>query len=156
VLGESGALLMANPISVREMNFTFEAFGLSEHSFSGCVGLAKLSISGPVDDEARTSGSSAAAGIDEHEIVALVGAGLAGGEDGGCDGEAFGLGVGEGVAGDTVTSEGEADEATWLVGPGVPHPDTTVATAIAMPIRSRLMHQQRYPAAVRYPDSKAQ
>jgi hypothetical protein len=50
VLGDSGALLIAYPISVREMNLTLEAFGLKEHSVTGCVGLAKLSISGPFED----------------------------------------------------------------------------------------------------------
>jgi hypothetical protein len=147
VLGESGTLLMAYPISVREMNFTFEAFGLSEHSFSGCEGLAKLSIRGPVEDEARTSGSSEATGVDEHDTVTFGGLGLGAGDAGACEGEAFGTGMGDvvgaGTAGDAVTSEGEGLEATWLVGLALPHADTKVATAIAMPIRSRLMYQQR-------------
>jgi hypothetical protein len=104
-------------------------------------------MSGPFTDEARTRGSSAATGIDEHVKVTFGGLGCADDGAGECDGEAFGLGVGdgvgEGVACDTVTSEGDGDEAMWLVGPGLPHADTTVATAIAMPIRSRLMYQQR-------------
>jgi hypothetical protein len=146
VLGESGALLMAYPISVREMNLTLEALSLSEHNVSGWVGLAKLSISGPVDDEASTSGSSAATGIDEHETVTFVGVGFGAGEAGACDGEAFGLGVGDscgvGVTGDALT-EGEGVEAMWLVGPGLPHAHATVAAAIAMQVRTRFMYRQR-------------
>jgi len=104
-------------------------------------------MSGPFEDWARTSGPSAALGIDAHDTVTLVGLGWADGGAGASDGEASGLGVGdavgEGIAGDMLTSEGEGDEAMWLVGPGLPHADTTVATAIAMPSRIRFMYPQR-------------
>jgi hypothetical protein len=127
------------------MNWTLKAFGLIEHNFTGWVGFAKLSISEPFVDGARTKGSSAATGIDEHDTITF--GGLDAGDAGAWDGEALGLGVadgvGEGLACDTVASEGEGVEARWPVGLGVPHADMTTATAIAMPIRSRLMYQQR-------------
>ncbi|TMB87060.1 MAG: hypothetical protein E6J37_11465 [Chloroflexi bacterium] len=68
-------------------------------------------MSGPFDDLLRTSGSSAATGIDVHDTVTFGGLGCAEGGAGAFDGEATGLaagvGVGEAIAGDTVTSEGE-------------------------------------------------
>jgi hypothetical protein len=82
-----------------------------------------------------------------HDTVTLGGLGCGEGDAGACDGEAFGLGAGdgggEGIAGEMLASEGEGDEAMWLVGPGLPQADTTVAIAIAMTSRIRFMYQQR-------------
>src|SRR6267143_5738719 len=127
------------------MNLTLDTLGLNEHIVTGCLGLAKLSISRPF----RISGSSAAPGIELHESVTLVGLGCADGEASARDGETAGLGVAEGVgdgtSGDGVCKEkvGEGVDAKWLVAPGLPHAHATVTTAIAMPIRTRFMYRQR-------------
>src|SRR5882757_1331488 len=95
----------------------------------------------------KISGSSAATGIDEHDTVTFGGLGFGAGDAGASEGEAFGLGlgdgVGDGIAGDTLASEEGGDEMLWLVGPGLPQADKTVAIAIAMPSRIRFMYQQR-------------
>ena len=109
--------------------------------------MAKLSISVPFGDSARTNGSSAATGIDVHDTVTFGGLGCADGDAAACEGDGFGLGVavgvGDGIAGDTMTSAGEGVWAMWPVGPALPHEQRIVAIATATPIPTRFMHHQR-------------
>lgn len=110
-------------------------------------------MSVPFGDWTRTSGSSAATGIDVHDSVTAVGRGLADGV-GDPDGDVSGLGVGEvvgeGIAGDTLMSDGEGVDPTRLVTPGLPQAKAIEPIAIATPIRTRFIHLGTVAGAIGY------
>src|SRR5487761_896809 len=137
------------------MNFGEPASALSEHSVTGFVGFAKLSISVCRLScvLSMTNGSDAGAGVARQDSSWIAGLEEADGEASGL-GDVDGLGEGDGdgvvMAGDSLTTAGGGVNAPWRGAPGPAHAQAIEARPIVMPSLTRATQHQRRARVPRY------